>query len=60
MRSEYTRKRDKWLNIYDYGKNVVLPYLLDKKISSLDYIMISHFDLDHARGSNRNIRKYEG
>ena len=37
-------------SIYDYGKNVVLPYLLDRKISSLDYIMVSHFDSDHAGG----------
>lgn len=37
-------------NIYDYGKNVVLPYLLDKKISNLDYVIISHFDSDHAGG----------
>lgn len=35
---------------YDYGKNVIVPYLLDRKISSLDYIMISHFDSDHAGG----------
>ena len=34
---------------YDYGKKVVLPYLLDKKINSLDYIIISHFDSDHVR-----------
>lgn len=35
---------------YDYGKNVIVPYLLDKKISQIDYIMISHFDSDHAGG----------
>ena len=37
-------------NKYDYGKSVVIPYLLDRKINSLDYIMISHFDSDHAGG----------
>lgn len=35
---------------YDYGKNVVLPYLLDRKITKLDYIIISHFDSDHVGG----------
>lgn len=35
---------------YDYGKNVVVPYLLDRKITSLDYLMVSHFDSDHCGG----------
>lgn len=35
---------------YDYGENVVLPYLLKHKISSLDYVMVSHFDSDHCGG----------
>lgn len=37
---------------YDVGKNVLLPYLLDKGISKLDYVIISHFDSDHCK---RNI-----
>lgn len=36
---------------YDYGKNVVLPYLLDRKVNKLDYIVISHFDSDHCGGA---------
>ena len=35
---------------YDVGKNVLLPYLLDKRITNIDYIMISHFDTDHCKG----------
>ena len=35
---------------YDYGKNVVLPYLLDRKISKIDYMIISHADSDHIGG----------
>ena len=35
---------------YDYGKNVVLPYLLDRKVKKLDYIIISHCDSDHIGG----------
>ena len=34
----------------DKGKNVVYPYLLDRKINKIDYIIISHFDSDHAGG----------
>ena len=35
---------------YDYGENVVLPYLLDRKIGTIDYMIISHFDSDHVGG----------
>lgn len=35
---------------YNVGKNVLLPYLLDKGITKIDYIMISHFDTDHCKG----------
>ena len=35
---------------YDVGERVVFPYLLDRKIFSLDYIVISHFDADHCKG----------
>lgn len=31
-----------------FGKNTLLPYLLDRRISKIDYLMISHFDLDHC------------
>ena len=35
---------------YDYGENVVVPYLLDRKITKIDFMMISHFDSDHCGG----------
>ncbi len=35
---------------YDVGRNVLLPYLLDRGITKLDYIMVSHFDTDHCKG----------
>lgn len=35
---------------YDVGKNTLVPYLLDRKIISIDYICISHFDSDHCDG----------
>ena len=34
---------------YDVGKNTLLPYLLDRKVKELDYMMITHFDQDHVR-----------
>lgn len=34
---------------YDIGKNVVIPYLLSRKINKIDYLIISHFDTDHVR-----------
>lgn len=34
---------------YDIGKNTLIPYLLDRGITKLDYIFISHFDFDHVR-----------
>ena len=35
---------------FNIGKSVLLPYLLDKGITSLDYVLISHFDTDHVGG----------
>ncbi len=35
---------------YDVGKKVLLPYLLDRRVKKLDYIIVSHFDADHAQG----------
>ena len=37
-------------NEYDIGKNTLLPYLLDRGYTKLDYIIISHFDQDHVGG----------
>ena len=35
---------------YDYGKNVVVPYLLDRGIKQIDYLIVSHCDSDHIGG----------
>lgn len=37
------------LGSFDVGEKILLPYLLDRKITKIDYIMISHFDTDHVR-----------
>lgn len=35
--------------IFDVGKETLIPFLLDKGITKIDYIIISHFDSDHVR-----------
>jgi len=35
---------------YDVGENVLIPYLLDRRITKIDLIIISHFDTDHVGG----------
>ena len=34
---------------YDVGKKILIPYLLDRGIKQIDYIIVSHFDTDHVR-----------
>lgn len=35
---------------FDVGESTLFPYLLDRGITCLDYICISHFDSDHCQG----------
>lgn len=35
---------------FDVGEDTLLPYLLNRGVKKLDYIMISHFDADHCQG----------
>ena len=35
---------------YDTGEKVLIPFILNKRIIHIDYIIISHFDLDHVGG----------
>lgn len=38
-------------NEEDYiGKNILYPYLINRGVKSLDYMIISHFDSDHCGG----------
>lgn len=33
---------------FDVGERILLPYLLNRRITKIDYIIISHFDTDHV------------
>lgn len=35
---------------YDYGEKVLLPYLLDRGVTKIDYLIASHADSDHIGG----------
>ena len=35
---------------FDVGKDTLIPYILDKGHTKVDYIFISHFDQDHVGG----------
>lgn len=41
---------------YDVGKQILLPYLLDRKVKKIDYLMVSHFDSDHCQGLEQVIQ----
>lgn len=42
---------------YDVGKNILVPYLLDRKIKKIDYVIVSHFDQDHVGRDNNCIKR---
>lgn len=42
---------------YDVGERVLVPYLLDRGIYKIDYVVISHFDSDHCKGLFTVIEK---
>lgn len=44
---------------YDVGEKILLPYLLDRRIKKLDYVIISHFDTDHVGGILTVLEKLE-
>ncbi len=37
------------LTDFDVGKKTLIPYLLDRGFTSIDYVFISHYDMDHVR-----------
>lgn len=37
---------------FDVGEQTLFPYLLDRGINTIDYVIVSHFDSDHCQGLN--------
>ena len=37
---------------FDVGEKILFPYLLDRGINAIDYVIVSHFDSDHCQGLN--------
>ena len=37
-------------NSFDVGKDTIIPYLLDRGYTKINYVFISHFDQDHVGG----------
>ena len=35
---------------FDIGERVIMPFLLNRKVLSLDYVIVTHFDYDHYGG----------
>lgn len=35
---------------FDVGESTLVPYLLNRGVNKLDYVIISHFDADHCNG----------
>ena len=35
---------------YDIGESILVPYLLDRRVTNIDYVIFSHFDSDHCKG----------
>ena len=41
-----------YADTFDVGEMTLFPYLLDRGINKLDYVLVSHFDSDHCQGLN--------
>lgn len=41
----------------EIDQNILVPYLLARKIKTLDYVVISHFDSDHSGGAREVVEK---
>lgn len=43
----------------ELNQKILTPYLLARKIKTIDYAIITHFDSDHYRWGKRNNRKFK-
>lgn len=44
---------------FDVGEKILLPYLLDRQITKIDYLVFSHFDNDHCKRTYYNYGKHK-
>lgn len=44
---------------YSIGKNIVIPYLKSEGINKLDYLILTHGDLDHMKEANTIVNNIE-
>ena len=44
---------------YDVGKNILMPYLLDRGFMKVDYIFVSHAHADHIDGIYTIVENFE-
>lgn len=42
---------------FDVGKSTLLPYILDRGYTKIDYLFISHFDTDHYQACAKIIKE---
>ena len=42
---------------FDVGKSTLLPYILDRGYTKIDYLFISHFDTDHCKACAQIIKE---
>ena len=42
---------------YDVGEKTLLPYIIDRGYTKIDYIFISHFDTDHVRWNSNHFER---
>lgn len=45
---------------YNIGESILVPYLLDRKINNIDYMIITHFDSDHCRRITYSCEETKG
>lgn len=41
----------------EHEQNILVPYLLARKIKTVDYLIVSHFDSDHSGGAIEVVEK---
>ena len=54
---DFNRKSGKKVQRYEVGRQVVVPYLKGKGISSIDTLILTHADSDHVEGAEEILKE---